>query len=159
MVAKLNPKQIDEVLEHQVLGRLGCHSRGKTYIVPVNYAYNSGYIYGCSKKGMKIRIMRQNPAVCFQVDELKDIANWRSVIVWGKFEELKKKKERNKALQILMNHPSSLISSVLTHDSPYWPFSIDEAGSIKGIFYRILIKEKTGRCEQNKHAPLVTPSY
>lgn len=33
--------------------------------------------------------MRANPEVCSQVDEIDDMANWRSVIAWGRYEELK----------------------------------------------------------------------
>ena len=32
--------------------------------------------------------MRANPFVCFEVEDIDDLANWHSVIAWGVFEEL-----------------------------------------------------------------------
>ena len=33
-------------------------------------------------------MMRANPFVCFEVEDIDDLANWHSVIAWGVFEEL-----------------------------------------------------------------------
>ena len=33
-------------------------------------------------------MMRENPWVCVEVDHMDNLANWRSVIAWGRFEEL-----------------------------------------------------------------------
>jgi nitroimidazol reductase NimA-like FMN-containing flavoprotein (pyridoxamine 5'-phosphate oxidase superfamily) len=40
MIGDLNFKEVEEVLKDQLIGRIGCHSNGVTYIVPVSYAYN-----------------------------------------------------------------------------------------------------------------------
>ena len=60
-------------------------------------------------------MMRNNPKVCFQADEMKDMANWKSVITWGNFEEIDDEMERRKALHILSARrlPISLI--ITTH--------------------------------------------
>ena len=39
MLGELNRSQIDEILESQAVGRIGCHAGGKTYVVPVTYVY------------------------------------------------------------------------------------------------------------------------
>jgi nitroimidazol reductase NimA-like FMN-containing flavoprotein (pyridoxamine 5'-phosphate oxidase superfamily) len=49
-----------------------------------------------------MELMRGNPEICFQVDEMKDMSRWKSVIAWGKFEELNDRDEKNKALQLLL---------------------------------------------------------
>lgn len=33
-------------------------------------------------------MMHTNPWVSVEVDDIEDLANWRSVIAWGRFEEL-----------------------------------------------------------------------
>ncbi|WP_298733409.1 hypothetical protein [uncultured Chitinophaga sp.] len=48
--------------------------------MPVSYAFNGKYVIAHSKEDMKISMMRKHPQVCFQVDEIEDYANWRSVI-------------------------------------------------------------------------------
>src|SRR5438876_5549045 len=103
MLGKLNDTEIEEILKHQVVGRIGCHSDGVTYVVPVSYAYDGKDIYMHTYEGMKLKMMRKNPHVCFEADTMKDMANWQSVIAWGEFEEITEPAERNKALQILLN--------------------------------------------------------
>ena len=89
MLGELNRSQIDEILGSQAVGRIGCHAGGKTYVVPVTYVYDgASHVYFHSKEGLKIRMMRANPSVCFEVDVVFDLANWQSVIAWGRFEEL-----------------------------------------------------------------------
>jgi len=83
MLRELNDTQIEALLKDQLIGRIGCHSAGVTYIVPVNYVYDGANIFCHSAKGMKIDMMRENPEVCFEVDHIKDITNWESVIAWG----------------------------------------------------------------------------
>jgi uncharacterized protein len=148
MFGKLNPEEIEQVLIHQVVGRLGCHADDITYVVPVSYAYDGRFIYGRSFEGMKINMMRKEPKVCFQVDVMNNMADWQSVIVWGMYEELKHSTERNEALQKLMDRRLPLLSSETTHLSPVWPFMPQDIGDIKGIVFRILITKKTGRFEK-----------
>jgi nitroimidazol reductase NimA-like FMN-containing flavoprotein (pyridoxamine 5'-phosphate oxidase superfamily) len=149
MIGKLDYAEIEEVLQDQVVGRIGCHADGITYIVPVSYAYNDPYVYIHSIEGKKVDMMRENSEICFEVDELKDMANWKSVIAWGTFEELKESEERDKGLKLLLDRSLPLISSETTHLGREWPFSNINANEIEGIFYRIKLKEKTGRFETN----------
>ncbi|MBC7442705.1 MAG: pyridoxamine 5'-phosphate oxidase family protein [Ramlibacter sp.] len=88
MLGKLNEPEIESVLREAIVGRIGCHTEGRTYIVPISYAYEDGAVYGHSASGSKVRMMRANPSVCFEVEQVDDLANWRSVIGWGTFEEL-----------------------------------------------------------------------
>ena len=88
MLGELTPEQINAVLFNEVVGRIGCYLEGRTYIVPITYVFDGEAVYGHSAEGLKIRMMRTNPNVCFQVDQRENLANWRSVIAWGVFEEL-----------------------------------------------------------------------
>jgi len=81
MVGRLSNEEIEEVLKRNVLGRIGCNDGKKNYVVPVNYAYDGKYIIAHSMMGLKIEIMRKNPQVCFEVDEMKNFVNWKSVIL------------------------------------------------------------------------------
>ncbi|MDC1504172.1 pyridoxamine 5'-phosphate oxidase family protein [Winogradskyella sp.] len=83
MLGNLNSRQIEHVLQSLIIGRIGCHADNKTYVVPVTYAYDGTYVYGHTKEGLKIEMMRKNPSVCFEVDVMENMSNWRSVIAWG----------------------------------------------------------------------------
>ncbi len=149
MLGILNTEEIEVLLKFQVVGRLGCHADGMTYVVPISYAYDGKFIYGRTIEGMKTKMMRKNPKICFEVDEMKDMANWKSVIAWGEFEELENTDDRNRALEVLMNRKLPLVSSETTHLSKHWPFPEQDASSIDGIVYRIRVTHKTGRFETN----------
>lgn len=153
MLGDLQLDQIEEVLKNQFVGRIGCSVDGETYIVPISYAYDGNYVYCHTKEGKKTGIMRKNPKVCFQVDEMKNMANWRSVIIQGEFEELKEKDQRASGMKILLSRYLPVISSVTTHIGDHWPFRPEDVNHIDGIVFRIAVKEKTGKFESNMHSP------
>ena len=85
----LNSRQIDQVLRSEIVGHLGCIFDDKVYVTPIGYVYDGEYIYGHSADGMKLRMMRAHPQVCFpqvcfQVDRNENLANWVSVIECGR---------------------------------------------------------------------------
>lgn len=147
MIGALNEQQIEELLLKQVIGRIACHRENLIYIIPISYAYEGGAIYCRGFNGLKLDIMRQNPDVCFEADDITDMANWQSVIAWGKFEELKDD-DRKKGLEILIHRHLPLSSSVTTHLGKAWPFSEQDIEEITGIVFRINITKRTGRFEQ-----------
>ena len=147
MFGKLNNEQIEQVIENNFVGRLACYADGRPYVVPISYAYERGFIYVRTFEGMKINMMRKNPKVCFQIDEMENMANWRSVVTWGTFEELTNEMDRNDALEKLVSRILPGISTEMVKLSPQWPFPTDDFSKIKGIVFRIRITEKTGRFE------------
>ncbi|WP_276482274.1 pyridoxamine 5'-phosphate oxidase family protein [Paraflavitalea pollutisoli] len=149
MIGNLTGNEIEAVLLEQQVGHLGCHADDLTLVVPISYAYDGTYIYGHTREGLKVGMMRKNPRVCFEVDILHDMANWRSVITWGTFEELTDTAEREAALTVLVNRILPLNSSETTHLYPQWPFPNDNLNDIKGIVFRLHLTSKTGRYESN----------
>lgn len=148
MLRELDHTQIEALLTDQVTGRIGCHSKDVIYIVPVNYVYDGVNIYCHSAKGMKIDLMRENPGVCFEVDNIKDITNWQSVIAWGKFEEITEAKEKQQILQKLIDR----IKPFMIDDSVTWEHGFvdnesDIGKTIELIVYKIIVSKKTGRFE------------
>lgn len=149
MLGTLTKTQIDHVLDSQVVGRIGCYADGRVFVVPVTYAYDGKYIYAHSKEGMKIKMMRINPKVCFEVDVMDNMANWRSVIVWGEYEELKGAPSQEKGLKILSDRLMPLVASeTLSHSEHHSmrPQMVEK--EVKAIVYRIKITESTGRYEK-----------
>jgi nitroimidazol reductase NimA-like FMN-containing flavoprotein (pyridoxamine 5'-phosphate oxidase superfamily) len=147
MFGKLKKPQIEKVIADNIVGRLGCHADGKTYVVPISYAYDGRFIYARTFEGLKISMMRKNPDVCFQIDEMENMANWRSVVAWGTFEELTGEEERNAGLQKLIARILPEISSETVKLSPQWPFPTEDYTKIEGIVFRIRLTEKSGRFE------------
>ncbi|MDA8301308.1 MAG: pyridoxamine 5'-phosphate oxidase family protein [Actinomycetota bacterium] len=88
VIQEMGSPEAEQFLRSQVVGRVGCHVDGVTYVVPVIYAWDSGCAYVYSVEGQKVRMMRENPKVCFEVDEYQAGGGWRSAIVQGTYEEL-----------------------------------------------------------------------
>lgn len=147
MFETLNKQEINEVIKDNLVGHLGCHADGKTYVVPVSYAYDGKYLYARSFEGMKLDMMRKNPQVCFQIDKMENMADWKSVIIWGTFEELTGE-ARTKALEKLSARALPNIASKTVKFSSDWPFPVSDFNNIDGVVYRILITEKTGQSEK-----------
>jgi nitroimidazol reductase NimA-like FMN-containing flavoprotein (pyridoxamine 5'-phosphate oxidase superfamily) len=153
MIYDLNKAQMERLLESQAVGRLGVCADGRTYVVPLCYVYRDGSIIGHSGHGMKVEMMRENPSVCFEVDEVTDLANWRSVIVWGRFEELRGEPAKS-ALSLLVTRLSPLIPGGSQDDTPHdgkdaaSTRHILSRSSRHGVVFRIVVDEMTGRSEK-----------
>jgi nitroimidazol reductase NimA-like FMN-containing flavoprotein (pyridoxamine 5'-phosphate oxidase superfamily) len=148
MIGVLSDNEIEEVLGHGLIGRIGCHHDGVTYVVPISYAYDHGNVYALTGEGLKLSIMRQNPKVCFEVETQTDMANWQSVIAWGTFRELTDPEERKIGLSTLTSRILPLQSSQTTHLYADWPFPPDDLNKINGVVFQISLDKKTGRFEK-----------
>jgi len=148
MLRELNDSQIEDLLKEQVIGRIGCHSAETMYVVPVNYVYDGVSIYCHSAQGMKIDMMRKNPQVCFEVDKIKDVTNWESVIAWGKFEEITDMEEKQQVLQKLVNRITPyIIDDSVTREHGFVDEESDVGTTVELIMYKIVVSKKTGRFE------------
>lgn len=103
MVNYLNSEEIEQLLQSARVGRLGCVVNGGPYVVPINYEFRDGAIYGHSLPGLKISALRENPKACVQVDQIYSDLRWRSALAFGDFEELKDDAQRQEALTRLMS--------------------------------------------------------
>lgn len=148
MLGNLTDKQIDYVLYSQVIGRIGCYAEGEVYVVPVTYAFDGQYIYAHSKEGRKIHMMRANDQVCFEVEAMENLANWRSVIIWGTYEELKDQDSQKKGLQILNDRLMPLMTSETAHAHRQTMIPQVIEKEMKPIVYRIKVGRKTGKYEK-----------
>jgi nitroimidazol reductase NimA-like FMN-containing flavoprotein (pyridoxamine 5'-phosphate oxidase superfamily) len=148
MLGRLSESEIEGFLRKEVTGRIGCHAGGRTYVVPVTFAYEGGSIFGHAAEGLKIRMMRRNPRVCFEVDRIRDLANWESVIAQGLFEELRGEASVE-AMDLLIARLGDRASSE-TGPSADRRGRSAEAGADgrRLVTYRIVLTEKTGRFEK-----------
>lgn len=141
MLGELSQNEVEQILHDGLIGRIGCHAYGKTYVVPITYAYDGKYVYGHSTEGMKLHMMRANPHVCFEVDAMDDLANWESVVAWGTFQELHGEEARE-AMKILVDQIEPRIGG------PPGASAHPGASTQPAVLYRIHLEEKTGRFER-----------
>jgi nitroimidazol reductase NimA-like FMN-containing flavoprotein (pyridoxamine 5'-phosphate oxidase superfamily) len=151
MIDDLKPAEIEEFLHSELVARIGCHADGNTYVVPITYAYDGEGIIGHSVDGMKVRMMRENPKVCIEIDRMENPSTWQSVIAWGDYEELSGD-DAKQAMGVLMNRFASLMTSETSQPSDP-AHGLDQATIARGerpqaIIYRIRLTAKTGRFER-----------
>jgi uncharacterized protein len=107
------------LLQAAKVGRLGCVDNGEPYIVPINYLFEDDFIYSHSLPGRKLEALRGHPRACLQVDEIEDDFNWRSVIAYGNFEEIRVASDRRSILnKLLLRFPLlTPVESVMARDA------------------------------------------
>lgn len=89
MFINLEDKEIKFVLENNYIGQLGYIYQNKPFVVPITYYYDTenNMIICYSGEGHKMNAMRTNNAVSLLVSEINSIANWKSILVHGTFEQ------------------------------------------------------------------------
>jgi len=145
VVGVLSENEIEALLRDEVVGRVACSGEGRIYVVPITYAYDDGCAYAHSEAGLKIRLMRKNPHVCFEIDRIENPAEWSSVVAWGTFEELHGA-EADRGMLVLVNR----FARVLTSRTALPPEPARSGGGLKdgAVIYRLRLTEKTGRFER-----------
>ncbi len=160
MLGELSPSQVEHVLLTEVVGRIGCYAHGRSYVVPLTYAYDGEAVYAHSAEGLKVEMMRENPRVCFEVDHLDDMTNWRSVIAWGTYEELHGPKAEE-ALRFLSDRLSPfMVSATARNGFRTLPARTTPSTEVHGkplTVFRLVLTEKTGRYETSGQSPLLAP--
>lgn len=141
MLGELNHVEIENLLHANVIGRIGCHALGRTYVVPITYAYDGSAVYAHSREGMKIHMMRENPRVCFEVDVMDGMSNWKSVIASGTYEEF-----HGEQASTCFRWISETLA--LRLDGPPGETVHPKGQSEPGVVYRIVLEQKTGRFER-----------
>ena len=111
--------EIEEILGRARVCHLGLCDKGVPYVVPMNYGYMGNTLYfHCAPSGRKLDILRENSCVSFAVyieerlvesgTACKWTMKYRSVMGTGKASQISSQNEKERALQIIMRHYSSL---------------------------------------------------
>jgi nitroimidazol reductase NimA-like FMN-containing flavoprotein (pyridoxamine 5'-phosphate oxidase superfamily) len=132
----LSEEEARDLVAGGKIGRLGCVANGEPYVVPINYVFEDGSIYSHSLPGRKIEALRAHPRACLQVDEIENDLEWRSVIAYGNFEEIRVPSDRRAILSKLLARFPLLtpVESVMAQD----------AGAPDSVVFRIIVDRITG---------------
>lgn len=129
----LDADGIENLLSNCLVGRIACASPnvndGRPTIVPLAYGYDGEAAYAVGPVGQKIRIMRDQPLVSFEVDTAEAEDRWRSAVAEGVYEELSTPEDREAGLHVIFGE----------RERPHIPES--------HVVYRLRFTQKTGRFE------------
>ena len=82
----LDRPECDALLASQQVGRLAFNFRNRVDIEPLHSVYANGHIYGRTQYGTKVDVLAHHPWIAFEVDEIKALFEWKSVVVHGRIE-------------------------------------------------------------------------
>jgi nitroimidazol reductase NimA-like FMN-containing flavoprotein (pyridoxamine 5'-phosphate oxidase superfamily) len=138
-VEEMNSGQIKQILKRVGYGHLGM-ARGKSpYVVPIHYVYEDPYIYIYTTEGKKAEIIRDNPEVCLQVEDVKSDKDWVSVMAVGEALPITNSAQRKRALEIIMAANPTLTPALSVRWMDSWIRENVE------VIYRIKPRMLTGR--------------
>jgi len=77
--------EIEAMLLRNRVGRLAFSIHDRVDIQPIHYIYEHGWLYGRTSEGEKITALKHNQWIAFEVDEVTDLFDWRSIVIHGSF--------------------------------------------------------------------------
>ncbi|MEX2110279.1 MAG: pyridoxamine 5'-phosphate oxidase family protein [Gemmatimonadaceae bacterium] len=77
--------EIEAMLLRNRVGRIAFSFNDRVDIQPIHYIYEHGWLYGRTSEGDKISTLTHNQWVAFEVDEISDLFDWRSLVIHGSF--------------------------------------------------------------------------
>ena len=86
----------------------------------MNYAYDGQDIYFLTTEGTKTEFIAANSEVCFQVEEVTDSSNWRSVMVMGRAQRLTRPDEVERAMQLITERNQTLTPALNKTEIGAW---------------------------------------
>lgn len=131
----------EEILARNSVGRIAFALQDRVSVVPVHYVYETGWIYGRTAAGGKLREILRNRRIAFEVDEHSDLFEWRSVVVRGPLYLIgtgtlpSDRRVYEKAVSLIRR----LVPSALTDSDPI-PF--------RDQLFRIRVVEVSGRTSE-----------
>jgi nitroimidazol reductase NimA-like FMN-containing flavoprotein (pyridoxamine 5'-phosphate oxidase superfamily) len=81
----LSRDEIEAMLVRNRVGRLAFSLHDRVDIQPIHYIYERGWLYGRTSEGEKIFALTHNQWIAFEVDEVTDLFDWRSIVIHGSF--------------------------------------------------------------------------
>jgi nitroimidazol reductase NimA-like FMN-containing flavoprotein (pyridoxamine 5'-phosphate oxidase superfamily) len=82
---EMSRDEVEAMLVRNRVGRLAFSLHDRVDLQPLHYIYERGWLYGRTSEGDKIAALKHNQWVAFEVDEVTDLFDWRSIVIHGSF--------------------------------------------------------------------------
>lgn len=84
----LSPEESRALLARHRVGRIAYAYRQRVDIEPLHYALDGDWLYLRTQHGTKLTMLAHQPWVAVEVDEVRDLFDWTSVVVHGSVQRL-----------------------------------------------------------------------
>jgi len=142
--------EIEEMLSRNKVGRLAFSFHDRVDLQPIHYVYERGWLYGRTSEGEKIASLAHNQWVAFEIDEIDDTFDWKSVVIHGSLWILHPRGSPRaeevwaKAAELV----SKIVPGALTEDDPV---------GFRQILFRIAVSDVRGREAKTKTVERAVP--
>jgi len=138
-ILEMRDSEIYDLLRRINYGHLAFARDAQPYVVPIYYAYDDEQIYIYTTAGLKSEVIKSNPKICLQIEEILDDGAWRSAMVTGEAFEIDNPAEREKAVELLRSSNPTLLPALAIKWANDWMRKNVE------VVYRIKIITASGR--------------
>ena len=132
----LTDEESRELLGRHNVGRIAYTFHDRVDIQPIHYVVSGNWLYGRTSRGEKFVTLAHNPWCAFEVDEVRGLFDWDSVVVKGHLELLDPELGSPDAYEQGLKLMSALVPGTFT--------ALDPAPH-RLILFRIHVNELTGR--------------
>ena len=134
----LSHVECDALLARNHVGRIAFAFHDRIDITPIHYVYEAGWLFGRTSEGAKLATIAHNIWVAFEVDEIRGVFDWASVVVHGTFHLIDLGgSPREQAAGARAIH---LLREIVPET-----FEADDPVAIRTVLFRIAIGEVSGR--------------
>lgn len=138
-IEEMNDRDVRATIARLGYGHLACCRNDHPYVVPIHFAYDGEFAFVYTTEGKKAEIIRVNPEVCLQAEEVVNNENWTSVMIIGDAEQLTEEADRRHALDLIVKVNPKLTPAVSIRWMDSWVRENVE------VIYRIKPRMMTGR--------------
>jgi nitroimidazol reductase NimA-like FMN-containing flavoprotein (pyridoxamine 5'-phosphate oxidase superfamily) len=89
VILDLTSAQVRDLLGTQQTGRLNCYRHGRTHVLPVTYEYRGSELTVRTPSRGSFQLGGDCDAqVRFEVDRVRSIWQWETIVGWGRWERV-----------------------------------------------------------------------
>lgn len=142
LIRELTADESRALLKHHLVGRIAFSLNDRVDIQPIHYVFDEGWLYGRTSHGSKFATLAHHSWCAFEVDEVRDMFDWDSVVVKGHIELLDPELGSPDAYARGLELMRGLVSQTLSEGDPA-PHRL--------ILFRLHVSELTGRAARPGH--------
>ena len=137
-IRALSPAECERLLARNTVGRIAFSLHDHVDIQPIHYVYEAGWLYGRTSEGAKLTTLEHNQWMAFEVDEVRGVFDWASVVVRGSFHRIDA--DGPPSQRSAATHAVDLLRRIVPET-----FEVDDPVDFRTVLFRISAGTITGR--------------
>lgn len=137
-IRALTSAECEALLARNNVGRIAVAFHDRVDVQPIHYVYEDGWLYGRTSEGAKLTTLAHNQWLAFEVDEVRGIFDWASVVVHGSFHRIDP--DGPPSHRVAATHAIELLRTIIPET-----FDVDDPVEFRTVLFRISIGTMRGR--------------